>query len=147
VAFITGMVILQVYLSRREGKWPGLILPMATFSLSVIPFVAILLFSIAGTSTSVTSHAVLTAEEMVELEAQRMEAYRIADYGSPQPVVTRHLHDEGNIAMSSSGSVAFASVSFMVTNIPTAILLIVYAVCRDKRKKLQALNRMSLQDL
>ena len=32
VAFVAGMIILQVYLSRRESKLPGLVLPAITFS-------------------------------------------------------------------------------------------------------------------
>ena len=32
IAFIAAMIILQVYLSRRESKLPGLVLPAITFS-------------------------------------------------------------------------------------------------------------------
>ena len=31
LAFLAGVVLLQVYLSRREGKWPGLALPILAF--------------------------------------------------------------------------------------------------------------------
>ena len=32
VAFVVGMIVLQVYLSKRESKIPGLVLPAITFS-------------------------------------------------------------------------------------------------------------------
>lgn len=32
IAFVAAMIILQVYLSRRESKLPGLVLPAITFS-------------------------------------------------------------------------------------------------------------------
>ena len=31
IAFVAAMIILQVYLSRRESKLPGLVLPAITF--------------------------------------------------------------------------------------------------------------------
>lgn len=29
--FLIGLVVLQVFLSKRESKWPGLILPLLSF--------------------------------------------------------------------------------------------------------------------
>lgn len=29
--FIAGVIILQIYLSKRESKWPGLVLPIIAF--------------------------------------------------------------------------------------------------------------------
>lgn len=34
--FLAGIVLLQIWLSKREGKWPGLILPILTFLLSLL---------------------------------------------------------------------------------------------------------------
>lgn len=29
--FIAGIIVLQIFLSKRESKWPGLVLPIITF--------------------------------------------------------------------------------------------------------------------
>lgn len=39
--FFGGMVALQLFLSRREARWPGLILPLFTFCLSLLPVLSI----------------------------------------------------------------------------------------------------------
>ena len=31
LVFLVGIVLLQIFLSRRESRWPGLILPLLTF--------------------------------------------------------------------------------------------------------------------
>lgn len=44
-------------------------------------------------------------------------------------------------------SVAAMLPIFLVLNIPTAVLLIIYAVCRQKYKAKQEIEKMNLQDL
>ena len=34
--FLAGIVLLQIFLSRRESRWPGLVLPVITFLYSVL---------------------------------------------------------------------------------------------------------------
>ena len=34
--FLIGLVVLQVFLSKRESKWPGLILPLLSFLYSLL---------------------------------------------------------------------------------------------------------------
>lgn len=34
--FIAGVVVLQVFLSKRENKWPGLVLPIIAFLFSLL---------------------------------------------------------------------------------------------------------------
>jgi Na+/alanine symporter len=36
MVFLAGIVLLQMFLSKRENKWLGLILPMITFMFSVL---------------------------------------------------------------------------------------------------------------
>lgn len=47
-----GAVLLQIYLSKTQSKIPGLILPIVTFSISVLIILSILLFSV---STAITT--------------------------------------------------------------------------------------------
>lgn len=34
--FLAGIVLLQIFLSRRESRWPGLVLPLIAFLYSVL---------------------------------------------------------------------------------------------------------------
>ena len=34
--FVAGGIFLQIFLSRREGKWPGLVLPVLSFLYSLV---------------------------------------------------------------------------------------------------------------
>ena len=36
LVFVAGGVLLQICLSRREGKWPGLVLPVLSFLYSLV---------------------------------------------------------------------------------------------------------------
>lgn len=36
LVFIVGGILLQIFLSKRESKWPGLILPLLTFLYSLV---------------------------------------------------------------------------------------------------------------
>lgn len=36
LALLVGGIFLQIYLSRRESRWPGLVLPMLTFLCSLV---------------------------------------------------------------------------------------------------------------
>ena len=88
-------ILLQIFLSGKENKWLGLILPGVTLIYSLL--------AVAG----------------------------LAFY-------------EGT-----SGWEVFATIltTFVLTNIPTMILLGIYAACRGKFKKNKALEKMNIQDL
>ena len=36
LALLVGAVLLQIFLSKREGRWPGLILPLLSFLYSLV---------------------------------------------------------------------------------------------------------------
>ena len=36
LVFVVGGILLQIFLSKREGKWPGLILPLLSFLYSLV---------------------------------------------------------------------------------------------------------------
>jgi len=46
-----------------------------------------------------------------------------------------------------SGAIASAVYMFLIFNIPTVILLIIYKIARNKQARLRDVQRMSLQDL
>ena len=91
--FGVGGIWLQIFLSKKESKWAGLILPIVSFCISLI-FVL-----------------------------------NVANIGEPSAVIVTII------------------TAFLLCNIPTAVLLAIYAACRGKRKKQRALDKMSVQDL
>ena len=93
VAFLVGTILLQISLSKRESKWPGLILPAITF-----------LFSI-----------------LMVLNVSAMENTR---------------------------AVVMAILSVLIGgNIPTLILLAIYAACCSGQKKRAEMDKMKIEDL
>jgi predicted MFS family arabinose efflux permease len=93
LVFGIGGIWLQVFLSKKESKWPGLILPMITFCISLI------------------------------------YVLNVANIGEVSTVIA-----------------AIVS-AFLFGNIPTVVLLVIYAACREKRKRQRALDKMTVQDL
>ena len=91
--FAVGVVLLQIFLSKRESKWPGLVLPAITFLYSLLMVL------------------------------------NLAALGNTQSMV-----------------VAVATI-LITGNIPTLVLLAIYAACRGKRKKLSEMDKMNLNDL
>ena len=88
-----GGIVLQIFLSKKESKWLGLILPIITFGFS-------LLFVL-----------------------------NVANIGEPSTVIVTVVS------------------TLLLLNIPTAVLLVIYAACRGKRKRQRDLEKMSVQDL
>lgn len=92
LVLVVGGILLQIFLSRREAKWPGLILPLLTFLYSLL-----LVFNVQA-----------------------------AGDGFPWgPVLS----------------------SLVLGNIPTVILLAIYAACRDRRRRKDDVDKMNIQDL
>ena len=50
LAIFAGAIVLQVFLSKKESKWLGLILPIISFGISLLAMLGILFFA-ASTST------------------------------------------------------------------------------------------------
>jgi len=94
---LAGAIILQVYLSKKENRWPGLLLPILFFIPSLIITSVILLRSVFAGSEGV--------------------------------------------------ALGFALLLFIICNIPTAILLVIYTVIRGPRKNKKEINKMNIQDL
>lgn len=93
---LAGAILLQIFLSRRASRWPGLLLPGVTFFYSLV-----MLLSVA--------------------------AYN------------------GNNGM--EGAVAALLSVLVLGNIPTVMLLIIYALCRRGERTQRELNKMNAQDL
>ena len=92
LALLVGGVFLQIFLSKRESRWPGLILPLLSF-----------LYSLLMACSAVAYHG-----------------------GIPWGAIL---------------------ASLVLGNIPTVILLAIYAACRDRFRKRSELDKMNIKDL
>ncbi|HIQ87421.1 MAG TPA: hypothetical protein IAD33_08040 [Candidatus Scatomorpha gallistercoris] len=94
VLLMIGAVVLEMYLSRKPSRWPGLILPAIAFLISLIYPLS-----------------------MVNLG------------GSTSTLVTQEL------------------LVWLLANIPTAILLAIYASGRGRARRMREQDKMRAQDL
>lgn len=92
---LCAIVALQIFLSRRESKWPGLILPILTF-----------LFSLSYPCFMIL----------------------------PQDGAT-------------AGFLFAVFLVWLMANIPTVVSLLIYFICRDRKKRKKQMDKMNIQDL
>jgi len=115
LAVFAGLIVLQVFLSNKESKVLGLILPGLFFTGALVVLIAILLFTpVTSTSTGMVNGEIIIVEETIN-----------------QPTAI----------------IATAVATFFMLNVPTIVLLIIYAACRSKQNRIRALDKMSVQDL
>jgi uncharacterized membrane protein YesL len=117
-----GVVLLQIYLSKKQNKWLGLILPGICIIIS--------LFGVLSTPIYVN------------------RSPSIQSIGENGEIVNEAIIIASNEnKMSATSAILTIVVLFLTYNIPTIILLSIYAVCRGKIKKNLELEKMSIQDL
>ena len=95
---LAGVILLQIFLSRRASRWPGLLLPGVTFFYSLVMLLSVAVYNGMG--------------------------------------------DNGM-----EGAVAALLSVLVLGNIPTVMLLIIYALCRGRERTQRELNKMNSQDL
>jgi len=111
-----GIIALQIYLSKRESRLLGLIMPAVSFSFSLMALLGVLLYSAhSGTSTQ---------------------------------WVNGEIVEQTTTQLASTASIIGGAVYiFVLFNIPTVILVAIYAACRNHKNKHRALDKMNVQDL
>lgn len=95
IVLLVGVVLLQIFLSKREGKWSGLILP-------ILAFLYGLLYPL--------NFAVLAENSVGQ--------------------VILHL-----------------LLLFLLGNIPTIILLVIYFACREKLRRKKQMEKIDILDM
>lgn len=121
--FFIGIILLQIYLSKKQNKWIGLILPGICLIISILAVLGMASFS------SLTKESITTIKENGEVVNE----------------VIRNTTNENNIDLA---SVIFSSIMvFLMYNISTAIFIAIYVGCREKMKKNLELEKMNIQDL
>ena len=95
LAFIVGAIFLQIYLSKKQNKWYGLILPIIS-----------LLFSLIWPLNMIAPVGGITISFIFQM-----------------------------------------LLVFLLANIPTVILVVIYFACRENIKRKNRLDKMNIQDL
>ncbi|SHO46629.1 hypothetical protein [Anaerocolumna xylanovorans] len=122
ILFISGIVLLQIYLSKSKSKWLGLILPLVFFLISLIT-----VFGLSFYTSNTT------------------QMQSISEDGT---VINKVIENTSKESETDISSVIIMTVTtFFLYNIPTIILLLIYAVHREKRKRNMSLDKMKVQDL
>jgi hypothetical protein len=126
ILIAAGIIWLQIFLSKKENKWPGLILPLISVCVS-------LYFIMFITPVIVMDSALSTTFETVSPNGDVLENVIMHVPQQSVPDVT---------------SMIFMGIYvFVLFNIPTAVLFAIYAACRVKRKRDAELAKMNIQDL
>jgi hypothetical protein len=128
LVLIVGGIILQVFLSKRQSKWLGLILPCIVFMLSIV----VVLNVAVGT-------AAYSQQKSMKVQFIAESGEIIISEQSEEPV---EIND--NFITGILGTVV---VIFLLYNIPTVILLGIYFGVREKQRVRRSLDKMKLQDL
>lgn len=121
IALIGGFIWLQIYLSKKDNKWLGLILPILSFCLSLI------------VALGATGYR-LNTETKIQTIDENGE------------VISESILDETQDEDMESNIVGIIYI-FVVCNIPTIVLLVIYFAFREKKRQQLALEKMSVQDL
>lgn len=122
-AVFVGIIALEVWLSRRKSRWPGLILPAVTLVLSLLMVLSFAAFSRGGA----TAEMQVIDQETGEIVYQEQTVETEPDW--------------------TLGDAAQLGVVLLVGNIPTFVLLGTYYIGREKLRREKMLEKMNIQDL
>lgn len=122
-AVFVGIIALEVWLSRRKSRWPGLVMPAVTFVVSLFLALGVALFSVGGAATEVQ----VVDEETGEVVYQEQTVETEQDW--------------------TLGDTAQLGLVLLVGNIPTFVLLGAYYIGREKLRREKMLEKMNIQDL
>ena len=122
-AVFVGIIALEVWLSRRKSRWPGLILPAVTLVLSLLMVLGFAAFSRGGATA-----------EMQVIDQETGEIFYQEQTVETEPDWTL-------------GDAAQLGVVLLVGNIPTFVLLGTYYIGREKLRREKMLEKMNIQDL
>ena len=122
-AVFVGIIVLEVWLSRRKSRWPGLIMPIISFALSLLLVFGFVAFS----AVSATSELQVTDAETGEIIHQEQRVEEVSDW--------------------TLGDTMQLGILLLVGNIPTFVLLGTYYIGREKLRRDKLLEKMHIQDL
>lgn len=113
-----GAILLQIYLSKQSKKWFGLMLPALSFIASLMLVISIIAYKNIGISTQSYSND------------GTIVSFEIEDTRSDFNTVVRQV-----------------VTTFLISNVFTVVLIVIYIACRGKRKRRLEIEKMQIQDL
>lgn len=116
-----GVIWLQFFLSKKQSKWCGLILP----AISLL-------------------YALMMVLSLAAYENVQLKSTTITEDGT---VIEENIHTGQKSKPLSAQTALNVVIVFAVSNIPTVIFLGIYASCREKRKQKNLLEKMDIMDL
>ena len=122
LVFVAGGVLLQIFLSKRKNKWLGLILPIVCLLFSIIAVLSIPMYT----------NEKLKQQEL-SLNGTVIE----------ETVIDEHINPVTDIG----STILQMIIVFVLYNIPTGILFVIYFACRENIRKNSQLEKMNIQDL
>lgn len=125
LGIIIGLICLQMYLSKRNNKWLGLILPFLCVTYSLIVVFGFAMFSTTG-----------NVKEIKTIEDEQGNVIEITE----TELAGKSRENLGDML---PGLI----ITLITTNIPTAVFLFIYLGAREERKKNILVDKMKIQDL
>ncbi|MFC6464190.1 hypothetical protein ACFP65_04110 [Marinilactibacillus sp. GCM10026970] len=119
---LAGGIWLQIFLSKSEKKWPGLVIPVMFFICSFLPILSMGGYTIEESSVTYIDDEGNEVTEVFESEP---------------------IYDD----TSTGEYIVMGVFALFIFNVPTAICLAIYYSVRDKTKKSNQVNKTRIQDL
>lgn len=118
---LAGGIWLQIFLSKSEKKWPGLVLPSISMLFAIIAVLGAIAFTYGGSESTLT----YTDDEGNEIT---------------------EIYQEPNSVEANTGEMIGTSLYiFLLYNIPTIILITIYFSVR--KRQINHIDRTRIQDL
>ena len=148
------LTLLQIYLSRKENKWLGLILPGIHLVISIVVMVYSCMFTMALMSYGSTTTVTVQAEEIGALPEEEIAGASVPGTDTNEDTVyqedSSHSYESDAATETEYADSNFSFnilFSFLCLNIPTIVDMIIYVICRKRINKKSDIEKMKLQDL
>ena len=142
------LLCLQVILSRRPARWPGLVLPALHLLLSIVIIVANVLFMVnPGQEISSSTDESVVEVDDGDAEASNVDASVGIIGGADGPTAIFVSSSLGDASWNGTATLPLVTLLFGLLNIPTLVELAIYAAFRNKRRSDNAVNKSRIRDL
>ena len=163
-AICAGVIWLQIVLSQNKNRWLGLILPIFSFGVSAFWALGILLFSVSQAEVHearlISDIAVVESQwgsihDALEIHEQMLLPQVRDGHGETADEIAArqdrlewiYSNMQETPSVTARVIITRSILVILAFNIPTAVFLVIYVVCRGKRNRLRAVQKMSVLDL
>ncbi len=136
IAGCVGLIILQIKLSKKEAKMPGLILPIIFFLIATSTLISYVVFVFDNDSFVSESDS---QEYYDEIEEYTSDSDAEEYYDGIVSVEETHEETEG------APIIISIVLEFILYYMPTVVFLVIYFVCHPTKEA--ELDKMSISDM